>query len=109
MQEDVRRILKVAAPFAGVALGWYLFLPNFRYMQLSGGDYKSQFLINLEQLRTISSRVQYSLTTPQVVKDWKSCRWEAGKAIWDLPIEKRVQLSFEQWLIDKCGPAPAED
>ena len=33
MQEDVRRILKSAAPFAGVALGWYLVLPNLRYLE----------------------------------------------------------------------------
>ena len=58
MQEDVRRILKTAAPFAGVALGWYLFLPNFRVLTLTG-QYRSQVLINLQQLQAIAGGLQY--------------------------------------------------
>ena len=54
MQEDVRRILKVAAPFAGVALGWYLFLPNFRYMQLSGANTGPSFCSISERWRSSS-------------------------------------------------------
>lgn len=60
MQEDVRRILKVAAPFAGVALGWYLFLPNFRVLALTG-QYRSQLLINIQQLTEAGSNLRLLL------------------------------------------------
>ena len=111
MQEDVRRILKVAASFAGVALGWYLFLPNFRYMQMSGGDYASQFLLNLRQLQRFGEGIHYRLTTPKEVRDRKKCRLEAGWAFLDIPPEKRWEqkLEYDQFLLDRCGPAPAED
>ena len=111
MQEDVRRILKVAAPFAGVALGWYLFMPNFRFMRMSQGEYMSQFLINLRQLQTISRRVHYRLTTPKEVRDWNECRLDAGWNLIDLQQEGKLtwETTLDQYKLEQCGPDPRED
>ena len=112
MQEDVRRILKVAAPFAGVALGWYLFMPNFRYMEMSGGDYKSQFLINLRQLQTISQRVHYRLTTPKAERDRREAWWECKNAAleewggWTSSDPRYGVIGWRELVTEKCGPSP---
>ena len=111
MQEDVRRILKVAAPFAGVALGWYLFMPNFRYMEMSGGDYKSQFLINLRQVQGIAQGLHYRLTTPKEVREWEQCRLDAGWTFIEIPINERWErrLLPDQFVAEQCGPDPRDD
>ena len=111
MQEDVRRILKVAAPFAGVALGWYLFLPNFRYMAMSGGEYRSQFLINLRQLQGVAEGLHYRLTTPKEVREYELCRAGALLAFLDIPIKERWEreLRTEPFVAEQCGPDPAKD
>ena len=113
MQEDVRRILKVAAPFAGVALGWYLLMPNFRFMRMSQGEYMSQFLINLRQLQTISRRVHYRLTTPKEVRDWDKCWLNAGWTASELQKEGKWEWtgegSLDQFRLEQCGSDPSKD
>lgn len=113
MQEDVRRILKVAAPFAGVALGWYLFMPNFRYLE-AVGEYKSQFLINLQQVEEIIKAARYRFTTPKEVRDHVACRFEAMSDLVDISLatplgEYEKVPDQEQFLFDRCGPDPAKD
>ena len=113
MQEDVRRILKVAAPFAGVALGWYLFLPNLRYLE-AVGEYKSQFLINLHQVKSKIDGFHYRLTTPKEVRDYIPCSFEAMSDLVDIsfatPLEEYEKVpDSDQFIFDRCGPDPRED
>ena len=113
MQEDVRRILKTAAPFAGVALGWYFFMPNFRYLGASG-EYKSQFLLNLQQVEQMIDGFHYRLTTPKEVRDYSWCRFEAMSDLVDItfatPPEEHQKLpDSDQFILDRCGPDLRED
>jgi|TARA_B100000073_G_C23333786_1_gene411895 hypothetical protein len=48
MRGNIRQILKVATPFAVMALSLYTFMPNFKMLGL--GTYHSQALIHLERL-----------------------------------------------------------
>ena len=115
MQEDVRRILKVAAPFAGVALGWYLFLPNFRYMQLSGGEYKSQFLLDLRKAEVLVRSFHYRLTTPKAERDrinaWFDCQDAAQEewADWTSADPRYGVVGWREVVAENCGPSPVKD
>ena len=116
MQEDVRRILKVAAPFAGVALGWYLFMPNIRTL-ISTGTYRSQLLINLQQLRKAGSDVKYELTSSKEQKAYDECfgktfrNWIEGGYEERKPYRDKFgdDKAMDAYMLEKCGPAPAED
>ena len=91
MKKDLRRIFKVAAPFAGVALGWYLFMPNFTYMEVSGGKYKSQFLIHLMQAETVITGALEYFMSPKEVRDHKNCRIKALSDHVDLSLATPVE------------------
>ena len=106
MQEDFRRILKVAAPFAGVALGWYLFMPNFQLLRL--GIYSSQLLIDLRRLQKAADGVKYELTTPQDNKNWNECWSKAlGEwADWDSSDPRYGRMTHQEVVLEQCGPHP---
>ena len=110
MQEDVRRILKVAAPFAGVALGWYLFLPNFRVLALTG-QYRSQLLINIQQLTEAGSNLRYELTTPEAEKEWIKCWRESLNewGSWTSADPEYGTVTHRELTEAKCGPDPRKD
>ena len=115
MQEDVRRILKVAAPFAGVALGWYLFLPNFKYMQLSGGEYKSQFLLDLQKAEILVKSIHYRLTTAEEVREraatWYKCEISALQEwnSWTSADPRYGVIGSYEHVAATCGPDPRDD
>ena len=81
------------------------------FMRLSQGEYKSQFLINLLQLQTITQQTWRQLTTPKEVLDWSECRLNAaGNASdWFRERDYPEELTFDQYLSDQCGPDPAKD
>ena len=76
MKDNIRRILKVAAPLGVMAFGWYAFLPNFKLLGL--GTYRSQAFIHLERLFNAADHLKYDLFTPQFTKAWNMC---AGWAV----------------------------
>ena len=110
MKDEIRRILKVAAPFAGVDLGWYLFLPNFRVLAITG-QYRSQLLINIQQLTNAGSLLRYELTTPKAEKEWVNCMDEALEewASWTSADTEYGRVTLKELTEANCGPDPAED
>ena len=115
MQEDIRRILKVAAPFAGVALGWYLFLPSFKYMQLSGGEYKSQFMLDLQKAEILVKSIHYRLTTAEEVRErvaaWYKCEITAVQEWldWTSADPRYGVIDSDEHVAATCGPSPVKD
>ena len=112
MQEEGRRILKVAAPFAGVALGWYVFMPNFTYLT-TAGIYQSQFLTHLLQVQEIINAAYYRFTTPKELLDHSDCRFDAlldhGEIMSATPLEEFEKVpDLDQFIFDRCGPDPHE-
>ena len=71
MRGNIRQILKVATPFAVMALSLYTFMPNFKMLGL--GTYHSQALIHLERLLNAADHLKEDLYTPQSTKDWNLC------------------------------------
>ena len=115
MQEDVRRILKVAAPFAGVALGWYVFLPNFKYMELSGGEYKSQFLLDLTKAEILVRSFHYRLTTAETEREraaaWYECELAAVNEWldWTSADPRYGVIDSDEHVAATCGPSPVKN
>tara|TARA_Y100001978_G_scaffold87476_1_gene78303 strand:+ start:233 stop:595 length:363 start_codon:yes stop_codon:yes gene_type:complete len=113
---------KFLAPFysfAGFALAWYCFMPNFRYLT-RGGVYRSQLVINIGQLINTAKGLHYSITQPKT-KKWQMCainealgyidyiypdREEARKE--GRPSTKVSDITLEEYQIMKCGQPPKE-
>ena len=110
MKDEIRRILKVAAPFAGVAVGWYVFMPNFRVLALTR-QYRSQLLINIQQLTKAGSLLRYELTTPKAEKEWIKCWDEALEewASWTSADPEYGTVTHKELTEANCGPDPSED
>lgn len=109
MKDDIRRVLTAAAPFAGVALGWYLFMPSFE--PLTYGIYRSQAYLDLVRLSKVAEELKYKLTTPKEIRDYTECRLAAG---WDL-LDRKVKdaslasVTLEEYGLQKCGPDPRNE
>ena len=105
MKEDVRRILKVAAPFAGVALGWYLFMPNFEVLLFGGGKYRSQVVLDAQRL----SRWYEDTFNPRKEKLWLTCYGKVTTEWLSIPSTdpRWGKVSVKEMVEKKCGPEPA--
>ncbi len=109
MRDNIRRILKVAAPFGVMALGLYAFMPNFKLLGL--GTYRSQALIHLERLFNAADHLRYDLFTPQSTKDWNLCagwavRQWISEPLLDGPRKDRILKKGEALILKECGPHP---
>ena len=107
-------------PFAGVAVAWYCFMPNFRYLS-NNGVYRSQLVINVGQIIRIGEGLHYSITQPKT-KEWKECAINEGWGYTDYlwpdfdesmkegrPATKRIDpMTYEEYQIMKCGEKPQE-
>lgn len=115
-QQIHKAIAKIALPFAGITLGWYLFMPNFEWLRVQE-QYRSQVVIDLMRIKDLFSELKYELFTPKAIKEWNACVLKSG---WDFLGAQLHENEFgefvtEEWTksttIDeykkkKCGVKP---
>jgi len=114
----LKTIAKIALPFAGVTLGWYLFMPNFEWLRIQE-QYRSQAVIDLIRAKNLFSELKYQIFTPKAIKQWNACVLKSG---WDYiealghknesgeyVSEKWTEtITLEQYKINKCGTKPSD-
>jgi len=113
-----KTIAKIALPFAGVTLGWYLFMPNFEWLRIQE-QYRSQAVIDLMRAQDLFSKLKYQIFTPKAIKQWNACVLKSGWVFLEAQLHQNESGEFvteewtktttlEQYKIDKCGTKPSD-
>ena len=112
-----KKFLAPFYPFAGFAVAWYCFMPNFTLL-FSGGMYRSQLLIHANFLYKDARYLWKKTTQPKTMK-YKECRFyemrELSKKRSSIPIKEPISnypelfnIELSTYLDEKCGEPPKE-
>ena len=118
-----KKFLAPFYPFAGFAVAWYCFMPNFTLL-FSGGMYRSQLLIHANFLYKDARYLWKKTTQPKTMK-YKECRFneminfnsKRNEMALSIPIEERykneeymalLKIDLPTYLEEKCGEPPKE-
>ena len=111
-----KAIAMVVLPFAGVAIGWYLFMPNMEWLRVRE-EYRSQAVLDLIHAQNIINKWRYHLFTPKETKNWTSCILKEGWKYLEASLYKdnkgegasakwTESITIDQYKLKKCGPKP---
>ena len=118
-----KKFLAPFYPFAGFAVAWYCFMPNFTLL-FSGGLYRSQLLLHASSVSWNARYLWKKITQPKTVK-YEECRYNTmnnfitkqNEMADKIPFEERyknkeymalVQTDLSTYLDSKCGEPPKE-
>jgi len=113
-----KKFLAPFYPFAGFAVAWYCFMPNF-ILLFSGIVYRSQLAINIKQLINSGKALHYRITQPKTRK-YKICEFNAMVELSDKrsPIltskeplsnyQELFNIDLSKYFDEKCGEPPKE-
>ena len=106
-----KKFLAPFYPFAGFAVAWYCFMPNFKYLTI-GGYYRSQLVIHANFLYDKANYLWRRTTQPKTTI-YKKCRFtKMGEYI-----RQKNELAYydfitlpdmDTYIDNKCGDRPKE-